>query len=105
MRRIATAVALLAALSGCYFDRLTSSYDSVFEVTNTDDDSAVLDETGRDEESAARNRKRLMELDERARAQFGSSPLGQFKPRWGVAGLDERFAREELCAGEGLNAA
>ena len=49
--------------------------------------------------------KRLMELDERARAQFGASPLGQFKPRWSVAGLDERFAREELCAGEGLNAA
>ena len=63
MRRIATAVALLAALSGCYFDRLTSNYDSVFDVTNTDDDSAVLDETGRDEESAARNRKRLMELE------------------------------------------
>ena len=46
-----------------------------------------------------------MELDERARAQFGSSPLGQFKPNWSVAGLEERFAREELCAGKGLNAA
>ena len=46
-----------------------------------------------------------MELDERARAQFGSSPLGQFKKNWSVAGLEERFAREELCAGEGLKTA
>ena len=46
-----------------------------------------------------------MELDERARAQFGDTPLGQFKPRWSVAGLEERFAKEAFCAGEGLNAA
>jgi len=49
--------------------------------------------------------KRLRELDERARAQFGPGPLGQFKPNWSVAGLEERFAREELCAGKELNAA
>ena len=56
--------ALAAALcfSGCYWDRLTGNYDSVFDVTNTKDDSAVLDETGRDEESLARQRKRLEEL-------------------------------------------
>ena len=56
--------ALAAALcfSGCYWDRLTGNYDSVFDVTNTSDDSAVLDETGRDEESLARQRKRLEEL-------------------------------------------
>ena len=62
--RFAAIAALSVALSGCYFDRLTSNYDSVFEATNTDDDSAVLDETGgRDEETVARNRKRLMELE------------------------------------------
>ena len=39
--------------------------------------------------------KRLRELDERARMQFGDHPLGQFKSRWSVEALDERFAKEE----------
>lgn len=34
-------------------------------------------------------------MDERARAQFGTGPLGQFKTRWSVAELDARFAAEE----------
>jgi len=62
MRFVALAV-LSFALSGCYFDRLTSNYDSVFEVSNTEDDSAIIDETGRDKETIARNRKRLMEIE------------------------------------------
>ena len=61
--RLAALAALSLVLSGCYFDRMTSNYDSVFEVTNTDDDSAIIDETGRDEETLARNRKRLMEIE------------------------------------------
>jgi len=61
--RFAALAVLSIMLSGCYFDRLTSNYDSVFEMTNTDDDSAVIEETGRDEETVARNRKRLMELE------------------------------------------
>ena len=81
MRRIATAVALLAALSGCYFDRLTSNYDSVFEVRNTEDDSAVLDEVGRDEESLARNRKRLMELEMEEEPVYHMNPGDQVEIR------------------------
>lgn len=38
---------------------------------------------------------RLMEMDNRARAQFGRGPLGQFKQRWSVEQLDARFAKEE----------
>ena len=38
--RLAALAALSLILSGCYFDRMTSNYDSVFEVTNTDDDGA-----------------------------------------------------------------
>ena len=38
---------------------------------------------------------RLLDMDERAIAQFGDSPLGRFKGNWSVAALDERFAREE----------
>ena len=53
---------LLNFFAGCYWDRLTGNYDDVFEVTNNNDDSAVLDETGRDEETLARRRKRLEEL-------------------------------------------
>ena len=61
------AVALLCILpfvflAGCYWDRLTKHYDDVFDVTNRDDDSAILEETGREEETIARNRKRLEEL-------------------------------------------
>jgi len=52
-----------AALIGCYTDRMTSNYNDVFEVTNTDDDSAILDESGRTAEDEARIRKRLMELE------------------------------------------
>ena len=39
--------------------------------------------------------ERLLEMDDRARAQFGAGPLGQFKSRWSVAALDVRFAAEE----------
>ena len=53
---------LLNFFAGCYWDRLTGNYDDVFEITNTQDDNAVIDETGRDEETLARQRKRLEEL-------------------------------------------
>ena len=56
-------LAALALFAGCYSDRLTGNYDSVFEVSNTDDDSAVIDESGRTAEDEARVRKRLMELE------------------------------------------
>ncbi len=38
---------------------------------------------------------RLLDLDNRAREQFGPGPLGQFKQNWSVARLDKRFARED----------
>lgn len=38
---------------------------------------------------------RLMDLDQRARAQFGPGPLGQFKKNWSVDRLEERFATED----------
>ena len=44
--------------------------------------------------SALENRARLLDLDNRARAQFGPGPLGQFKSNWSVARLEERFANE-----------
>ena len=37
---------------------------------------------------------RLLEMDRRAREQFGHTPLGRFKERWSVEGLEERFLRE-----------
>jgi len=58
----AAACAALLAAAGCYSDRWTGNYSSVFEVNNAMDDSAVLDETGRDEEEQARREKRLEEL-------------------------------------------
>ena len=61
MRRYAAA--LLFLFAGCYSDRLTSKFDSVFEVGSNDDDNAVIAENGRGEEDAARARKRLMELE------------------------------------------
>lgn len=38
---------------------------------------------------------RLLDMDNRARAQFGPGPLGQFKQNWSVERLEERFARED----------
>ena len=63
MRISAIGCLAAAALLGCYTDRLTANYDDVFEVTNTDDDNAVIDESGRTAEDEARIRKRLMELE------------------------------------------
>lgn len=34
-------------------------------------------------------------MDNRARAQFGPGPLGQFKQNWSVERLEERFAKED----------
>lgn len=38
---------------------------------------------------------RLLDIDNRARAQFGPGPLGQFKQNWSVERLEGRFARED----------
>jgi len=38
---------------------------------------------------------RLLDMDRRALAQFGRTPLGQFKQNWTVEMLDQRFAAEE----------
>ena len=57
-----TAVAALLFTAGCYWDRATGNYDDVFAVNNVEDDSAILEETGREEETEARIRKRLQEL-------------------------------------------
>lgn len=40
----------------------------------------------------------LMELDDRARTQFGPGPLGQFKKDWSVLRLEQRFAQEDSAA-------
>lgn len=42
---------------------------------------------------------KLLELDDRALAQFGNTPLGRFKDDWTVAELEERFSAEDtqLC--------
>lgn len=39
--------------------------------------------------------ERLRKLDQRAIAQFGHNPLGQFKPDWTVEQLEQRFAEED----------
>lgn len=39
--------------------------------------------------------QRLRDMDNLARKQFGPGPLGQFKERWSVEALEERFAVEE----------
>ena len=61
-RRIVILGVAPSILAGCYWDRLTHNYSSVFEIGGTDDDSAILEESGRDAETIARNEKRLMEL-------------------------------------------
>lgn len=42
---------------------------------------------------------RLRGMDQRARAQFGPGPLGQFKKNWSVERLEQRFAQEESGGG------
>lgn len=39
--------------------------------------------------------RRLLDMDRRAREQFGDTPLGHFKAGWTVEQLDRRFAGEE----------
>lgn len=59
----ALAAALLGGiLAGCYMDRLTGNYASVYEENNTSDDSAVVSETGRDDETRRLREARLREL-------------------------------------------
>ena len=63
MRVHAVCCVAAAALAGCYINRLTSNYNDVFEVGNADEDSAIIEQSGRTEEDEARIRKRLMELE------------------------------------------
>ena len=53
---------LAVGASGCYWGRLTHNYGSMVELNNAADDSAILEEAGRDVETQARNEKRLKEL-------------------------------------------
>ncbi len=39
--------------------------------------------------------RRLLDMDRRAREQFGDTPLGRFKAGWTVEQLEQRFAEEE----------
>ena len=43
---------------------------------------------------------RLLEMDRRALAQFGDTPLGWFRKGWTIQKLDERFAEEALSEKE-----
>ncbi len=45
---------------------------------------------------------RLRDMDNRARAQFGPGPLGQFKKNWSVERLEERFAKEDAAEADSL---
>ena len=62
-------------VAGCYWTRLTGNYDDVFEVNNTEDDSAILEETGREEETLARIRKRLQELADEKEPKFNDCKI------------------------------
>jgi len=66
MRTSVKAALAYMLLAGCYSDRMTSNYDSVFEISNAIDDSAIVDETGRGEEEQENVRKRLMALEAEA---------------------------------------
>ena len=67
------AVAALAAaglaLAGCYSDRLTGNYDETADI-ETAAEAAVVDESGRSEEDAARIRKRLSDLDREEEPEY-----------------------------------
>ena len=63
MRISAICCAAVAALLGCYSDRLTTSYDDVFEASSEEEESAVIGESGRTVDDEARIKKRLMELE------------------------------------------
>ena len=64
MKRCVAAASLAAFLAaGCYSDRWTSNYDSVFETTNPEDDSAVLDGIVVDEYENARAEERLKAIE------------------------------------------
>ena len=60
--RCAALAVLPILLAGCYWDRLTLNFRSVPDVGDTLEGDAVLEETGRDQETVARNEKRLQEL-------------------------------------------
>ena len=62
--RLSLPLGLFLALlvSGCYWDRLTHNYDSAIELNNEDSNNAIMEESGRDAETLARNEKRLKEL-------------------------------------------
>ena len=64
MIRLFSPLALLLALlvSGCYWDRFTHNYDSAVDLSTDADSNAILEETGQDVETLARNEKRLKEL-------------------------------------------
>ena len=56
------AFGLAVFVCGCYFDRLTHNYRTLFSTDIDTEESAVLEESGRNSEEIARQEKRLQEL-------------------------------------------
>ncbi len=63
--RISANMAVLLAVSvlgGCYPDRWTRNYNSVFEANSSSDENAIVEESGQDAETLAQQELRLREL-------------------------------------------
>jgi len=62
--RTASKMAFVTLLvAGCYSDRLTSNYDSLFDLSDNEDDSAVVDATSRNDTDIEKDLRRLRELE------------------------------------------
>ena len=58
----AWALLALMVTSGCYMDRLTGNYDPIFSSEMLEKDNAILEETGRDEETVQKNTEILKKI-------------------------------------------
>ena len=63
MKSHLTLAFLWISVAGCYWDRLTSNYESIFDESMTSEESAILEESGHNDESKQRQIKRLQEIE------------------------------------------
>ena len=61
--KAAAAAAAFVFFAGCYSDRLTGNYDTAPEMSEVAEDNAILEVSGPDAETVARNEQRLRDIE------------------------------------------
>ena len=96
--RTAITVVFAFLIAGCYSDRMTGSYSSFDELGAAGSSDAIIEESGDDAETIARNEQRLREL-RAGQAQRPNDRRGRGVHKQGSCAVCQEPGRQHLDHG------